>query len=408
MSDDHWLTSSAAAARLGVKPETLYAYVSRGMVRSERVPGTKYTRFLLADIERLAARRRSGGRAGGLEVIVETEITLLDPAGRFFYRGWNVADAVAAEVSFEEIASWIWTGDRFDWPFKAVPDVAAVADQLAATLPDVPAVDRIRAVVAAIRHCDPLRDDRRPSAVATTARSLIATLVESLPLMPSATEAPDDAPIARRLWPRLTAKRPTAARVRVLDAALVLLADHELATSTLAARVAASSWADPYLVIQAGLAALGGPLHGGASSGARRLIEEVENGTSPASAIGERLRERQRIAGFGHSIYVDSDPRAKVLLDLLERTDGLLHSVPGLIDTMRNRDLPFPNVDLALAAFAEQHDMVGDAPEIIFAVARIVGWLGHAAEEYQHRLRFRTRAVYIGAPPARSVEGGRL
>lgn len=399
MADDHWLTSTAAAARLGVKPETLYAYVSRGMVRSERTPGSRRSRFLQADIERLAARRRSGGRAGGLEVIVETDITLLDPAGRFYYRGWDVADAVAAGTTFEEIGSWIWSGEHDPRPFVAEPAVAAAARRIGSVLADVPVVDRMRAIVAAIRHADPLRDDLRPAAVGATARSLIATLVAALPLAPHAAEAPEGAPIARRLWPRLSARRPTAARLRVLDAALVLLADHELATSTLAARIAASTWADPYLVTQAGLAALGGPLHGGASHGARLLIQEVEGGTSPAEAIGSRLRERQRIPGFGHSIYLTHDPRASVLFGLIEATDPPQPAVPGLIATMRDRDLPFPNVDLALAAFAEQHRMVDEAAEVVFAVARIAGWLGHAAEEYRHRLRFRTRAVYTGPAP---------
>src|SRR5688572_9216345 len=124
MADDHWLTSTAAAARLGVKPETLYAYVRGGTARSERTPGSRRSRFLQADIERLAARRRSGGRAGGLEVIVETDITLLDPAGRFYYRGWDVADAVAAGTSFEEIGSWIWSGEHDARPFVAEPAVA--------------------------------------------------------------------------------------------------------------------------------------------------------------------------------------------------------------------------------------------------------------------------------------------
>src|SRR3954453_13424747 len=105
------MTADAAAARLGGKPQTLYAYVSRGLVHSEPVPGTRRSRFLRSDVERLAARQRGGGRAGGLEVIVETELTLLDPAGHLSYRGWDVADAVADGAPFEEVASWLWSGE---------------------------------------------------------------------------------------------------------------------------------------------------------------------------------------------------------------------------------------------------------------------------------------------------------
>ena len=209
--------------------------------------------------------------------------------------------------------------------------------------------------------------------------------------------------IARRLWSRLSPRRPTADVVRLLDAALVLLADHELAASTLAARVTASTWADPYLVVQAGLAALGGPLHGGASSQARQLIHEVGSGDATAAeAIGRRLRDDQLVPGFGHRIYHDRDPRAEALLELLPSSGRAARSAGAeraLVAAMHDRGLPFPNIDFAVAALAERYDMIEQAGEVIFAVARTVGWLAHAAEEYQHRLRFRTRAVYVGPPP---------
>src|SRR4051812_6308672 len=105
------MSTTEATARLGVKPQTLYAYVSRGVLRSERVPGQRQSRFLRSDVERLAAKSRAGGRAGRLEVIIDTELTLLDPAGRLSYRGWDVTDA-AATSSYEEVAQWLWTGER--------------------------------------------------------------------------------------------------------------------------------------------------------------------------------------------------------------------------------------------------------------------------------------------------------
>src|SRR4051794_3913178 len=121
-----WLTAEQAAARLGVKAETLYAYVSRGALTSEREPGTRRSRYLLADVERLAARRRSGGRAGGLDIIVETALTRLDPTGRLYYRGWDVDDAVR-EAGFEEVANWLWTGRREAVAFEAPPALLRAA-----------------------------------------------------------------------------------------------------------------------------------------------------------------------------------------------------------------------------------------------------------------------------------------
>jgi citrate synthase len=258
-------------------------------------------------------------------------------------------------------------------------------------------MDRLRAAVAAIRHSDPFRDDRRPEAVASAGGAIIATLTATLPVI-GANDAPANAATAARLWPRLSAHPPKPRLVKLLDAALVLLADHEMAASTLAARVAASTWADPYLVVLTGLATLGGPLHGAASSATRELMREVQSGrVSPAEAIGARLRENQLIPGFGHRVYKTHDPRAVILLDRLAdiRRDPVEDE---LVMILRERGLPFPNVDFAIAAFAERYDMIDSAGEVIFAIARTVGWLAHAVEEYRHRLRFRTRAVYTGEP----------
>ncbi|MEY2396985.1 MAG: citrate synthase [Actinomycetota bacterium] len=388
--------------RLGVKPETLYAYVSRGVLKSERIPGSRRSRFLRADVERLAARQRGGGRAGGLELIVETDLTMLDPAGVLAYRGWDVVDAVA-DATFEEVASWLWHGKRERVDVHAPAGMLAVARPVAAAMAAAPVMDRLRAVVAAVRSADPFRDDRRPEAVAAAGRAIIATLLDSLPLHGREGAG---ASVAVRLWPRLTAQPAKPRLVKLLDAALVLLADHEMAASTLAARVAASTWADPYLVELAGLATLGGPLHGAASSATRELMREAQSGTtSPAEAIGSRLRDNQLIPGFGHRVYETHDPRAVILLEMLAaiRRDPVEEE---LLLLMRQRALPFPNIDFAIAALAERYDMIDNAGEVIFAVARTVGWLAHAAEEYRYRLRYRPRAVYTGVPQAPQDRGG--
>ena len=389
---DPWMTSEAAVQRLGVKPETLYAYVSRGVIQSERIPGSRRSRFLRADVERLAARQRGGGgRAGGLEVIIETDLTLLDPAGSLAYRGWDVVDAVA-DATFEEVASWLWHGTRERVSFEAPPAMIDIAGRVRRAIADQPVMDQLRAAIAAVRHTDPFRDDRRPEAVAGAGRAIITTLIETLPLVGA--PAPAKASIAARLWPRISSQPPKPRLVKVLDATLVLLADHEMAASTLAARVAASTWADPYLVELAGLATLGGPLHGAASSASRQMMREAI-GSSPAEAIGARLRENQLIPGFGHRVYKTHDPRAAILLEMLAavRREPVEEE---LMLIMRERGLPFPNIDFAIAAFAERYDMIDNAGEVIFAIARTAGWLAHAIEEYRYRLRFRPRAIYTG------------
>lgn len=405
MGPDPWMTSEEAARRLGVKAETLYAYVSRGLIRSERVPGQRRSRFSRVDVERHAGRSRRGGRSAGFEVVVETELTLLEPSGHLYYRGWDVVDAVAEVVEpgpgFEAVASWLWIGEASPTPFVLREDTAAAARRAVASVGALPPIDRFRTALAAMRHADPFRADRRPGAVAETGRTTVAALVDCLHVH-GRDDAPAGASLAARLWPRVTAAKPSAARIRLLDATLVLLADHELAASTFAARVAASTWADPYLVLQAGLAVLGGPLHGGASEQARLLIREATE-SSAAEAIGRRLGNGERIPGFGHRVYDDADPRAGVLLDLLGPS-AVAPVVPEILAVVEDRALPFPNVDFALAAMAEHLDFVDGATEAIFAVSRTAGWLAHAIEEYEHALRFRPRAAYVGQPPGR--DGG--
>jgi citrate synthase len=124
-------------------------------------------------------------------------------------------------------------------------------------------------------------------------------------------------------------------------------------------------------------------------------MREIYGGTSPAEAIAARLRNNERVPGFGHRVYETSDPRCDVLLDML----GNIKREPveeELVLLMRERGLPFPNIDFAIAAFAERYGMIDNAGEVIFAVARTAGWLAHAIEEYRYALRYRPRAVYTG------------
>ena len=381
-----WLTASEATTILGVKPATLYAYVSRGLVAREREPGSRTSRYARADVERLAERGRAAtGPIGGVELTIETELTLLDPAGHLSYRGWDVVDA--ADAGFEVVSHWLWTGER------PADDLVLPTPSALPQLDGVEGMDRIRAVLAIARQRDPQHGNRRPGAVAETGRTIVATMLEALP---SLQPALPHTTVAARLWTRLTDRRPRVRDLDLLDATLVALADHELAASTLAARVAASTRADPYLVVLAALAVLGGPLHGGVSETTRALLREVADGTSAADAIDARLAAGELVPGFGHGVYRSRDPRADLLLARLEPGDAAVE----VLDEMRRRRLAFPNADVALAALAEAHDMVAGAGEVVFAVARVAGWLAHAIEEYEHRLRFRPRAAYVGVRPA--------
>jgi len=227
---------------------------------------------------------------------------------------------------------------------------------------------------------------------------LIAGMVEALP---AARRRDPSGSIAERLWPRLGGKSRDDGLVRVLDAALVLLADHELAASTLAARVAASVKADPYAVVTAGLGVVGGPMHGGASLGAERMLAEIAEPAQASAVIGDRLRRGERIPGLGHTVYRSGDARATTLLELVREAaprHPRLLVADALLAELSQRGLPEPNIDFAVAAMTSVSGMAIGAGQAVFAIARTAGWLAHAMEEYGRRSPLRPRAVYVGVP----------
>jgi citrate synthase len=415
------LSTAEAAERLGVKPATLYAYVSRGLLGRERSADGRTSTFDPAEIDRLARPGRARrGRRPAAELLVPSALTAID-RGLPWYRGLAVPE-LAGTRSFEEVAEWLWTA-RFPDPvpaWRASQPALDAGRQAQAALPHgaLP-LERIRVIAAALPAGDELRLELRPAAVTAAGRSLVAGLVDCLPrLAPrppgrrGQREArapgrpgrppPDAGPIAARLWTGLSPLDPEPELVRVVDAALVLLADHELAASTVAARVAASVRADPYAVASAGLAVVTGSLHGGASLGIEALLDEIDRPDQAASVVGARLRRGERLRGFGHRLYPDGDPRAATLLARLRATadsSPRMEVVDSLLQAARRRGLPEPNVDLALAALAHVTGMTHGAGEAIFATARTAGWIAHALEEYERNAPIRPRAVYTGPPP---------
>ncbi|HET6550076.1 MAG TPA: citrate/2-methylcitrate synthase, partial [Solirubrobacter sp.] len=352
------LTTDEAARRLGVKPETLYAYVSRGQLTRH---GGRRSLFAREEIERLAARSRRGGRAGALELVVDTELTLVDPAGALYFRGTD-ATALARESTYEAVAELLWgteptgAGDeaagRDARPARRGERAPWVAAGAFSAPPGARPADALRAIVALAAAADPLRADLRPRAVRHTARGLIAAMVDGLPRRGE----PVGASIAARLWARLHDAPPTPARLRALDGALILLADHELALSALAARVAASAHADPYLVVLAGLAAQGGALHGAAGTSVERLLRSIPDAAAVPGVLGERMAAGETLPGFGHAVYTGADPRAAALLALLDAAepDPERHAVlDAVLQAAGRLDGPKPNVDLALGALTD-------------------------------------------------------
>jgi citrate synthase len=392
------MTTDQVAARLGVKPATVYAYVSRGLLPAIRNARGKGSLFARADVDAFIAGRQKTTTPG-----IQTGITLIKDGG-LYYRGVDAIE-LARRSTFEAVATLLWTGTLEHVDLTDKPLLTALVQAIIAPLPaDARTTDRLRVIVAAAAADDPLRFDTSAPAVIATGRTMLATMVGALPLRArsrhqAATITGDVSPLAAALWTRLTARRPSTDDCRLLNAALILLADHDIAASTLAARVAASTRAHPYAVVSAGLAALDGPLHGAASGLAYSLLHEAMTSGDPVGTIAGRLRNDGQIPGFGHALYPDGDPRAATLLPMLG--DGAAaESALRVADAVEERSGARPNIDLALAALALHHDMPPDAGEAIFAVARTAGWLAHALEEYANRpSRFRPVGVYSGRTP---------
>lgn len=416
------LTAEQTAERLGVKLETLYAYVARGRLARERTADG--SSFDPLEVERFAASRRRRPAVGASHsegrplMVIETRFALIDD-GELSYRGRPVEEL--AEESFETVAHWALTGD---WDDSVRLKPGAGLDAARATGDALPssAADRDRQLVAvtALAAADPLRASLDPDVVATAAERIVAGMVAVLPerrvpagaeVASSADDAPAHAngihetttlpPLASRLFARLSPAAPGPSDAALLNAALVLLLDHDIAVSTLAARAAASARATPYGVVIAGLGALDSPLHGNASRAAHRLLARVVGGDDPARAVADTvLTAHGPVPGFGQPLYPDGDPRARILLGMLAADDRharVSAAVAAVARVIADRTGAHPNVDLALGALTLALGMRDDAGEVVFATARTVGWMVHALDEYrQPALRLRPVGRYVG------------
>ncbi|GAB22661.1 putative citrate synthase [Gordonia polyisoprenivorans NBRC 16320 = JCM 10675] len=383
-----YLTTEQVAKVLGVKLSTVYAYVSRGRLHSSRIAGYDGSMFAVDEVDGLLQGSRHRPPAGVAERI-RTQLTYLHD-DRLHYRGHDVAD-LARTTGYEDVAQLLW-GE----PWTAAPPaqgIGAAVRRVAGT--NSRGLDRIRLTVDLLGARDPLRHHIEPAAVTEKATRVLVTAVDAL--APGESEGS----LAQRLWPRLTDEPATPRAVKVLNAALVALADHDLAAGTVAARVAASARGSVYAVIGAGLGAFDGPMHGGATTLAYRFLADALD--DPTAAIADALYADTHIPGTGHVIYRARDPRATVLLQMLARSGGGDRRVQPAVTTIVEALGPstFVNSDLALAALALRYRMRPDAAETIFALARIAGWIAHALEEYQApRLRFRPEGVYTGVRPS--------
>jgi citrate synthase len=398
----YFLSARQAADALGVTRATLYAYTSRGQLRSEAVAGRpRERRYYREDVERLKTRKEARrdpakAAAGGLHwggPVLESGITLIHD-GAFYYRGRD-ATALAASSSVEEVAALLWNADPHErerlFAQPAVLGARQIARLRALTKDPLVLLHAALPIAASI---DLASCDLRPAPVRRTAARILrlqTTLV-------TGEEGP--APMDRALQRAWAPKQDAVAGV--IRTALVLCADHELNVSAFTARCAASAGASPYDVVSAAMATLKGFKHGGAAERVLAIAADAGTPAGARAAVAGRLRRGETLPGFGHPLYPGGDPRAVSLLRLAEASgnERAWRAFRNLSKAGASLLHDLPNLDFGLAAVTRAYRLPAQAPLILFALGRTIGWMAHAIEEYASGQLIRPRARYTGPPPA--------
>jgi citrate synthase len=411
-----YLSAQDAVRLLDVRMQTLYAYVSRGWVRSITQPGRKDRLYARADIEKMKARSlaRSGHGAVAAsamhwgEPIIPTSITQITPEGPL-YRGQLATQLARSGIPFEEVAELLWNGELgapgVRWPryaqterlrrFAASIAAPASNDQLmelfalftmqlglahghAAGQPasgDTCAA--AREVIQTMAGCFGYGSQRRAFYQLRKGQSIVEGLLGALEVADSAENQ------------------------AALNAALVVLSDHELSPSAFAARIAASSGAALHSCLAAAACTNSGVQIG-------RLYSQVEHYLGRAATRGVLFRRASElqarslaVPGFGHPLYPQGDPRARLLLDLIERREGRskrLDAIEGFIADVQERLGLYPRQELALVLLGIAMGLPKNTSGALFTLARTAGWVAHVREQRLAGTFLRPRAKFVGQP----------
>ena len=406
MSQPRYLTAREAAKQLGVSLPTLYAYVSRGLIRSEAGGDVRrQRRYHAEDVQRLKDRkeqRRDPARATAQALhwgtpLLESALTFIND-GKLYYRGYD-AVALASGHTVEETASLLWLGNMRA-PVAAFNDPLTKSarlrlEKLISQVKPYPMLEAFQMALLMASSDDPAAYDLRPGMVAQTGGRILRLLTAvATGRMPEG----DTAQALAQSW--MPSQQTKAAKL--LNAALILIADHELNISAFTARCAASAGATPYMVTVAGLSALQGVKHGGSVSRVEALLNEIRVPDQAGPLLGKRLKRGDNIPGFGHPLYPEGDPRARALLQWMQETmprSSALSLSNAVIREARTLIGEEPNSDFALAVLVRLLNLSEGYGVGLFALGRTVGWLAHAIEQYQSNRLIRPRARYVGVMP---------
>jgi citrate synthase len=407
-----FLSSSEVVERLGISKSTLYAYVSRGLIRSAPDPSSpRSRRYRADDVERLLNRQRmrsdpehaaSGALTWGSPVMESSVSMIAD--GHLYYRN-NDAVSLARTSSFEEIVALLWLNDHSAPLPEMDRDRATLRNELiqqsSALARTLDAPSRVQMLLPVMEQRDPASYDFRPEALHRVGMDILQLFTASL------AGAEGHSGFARTLQAYWAPGHPEIARL--IDSALVLSADHELNISTFTVRCVASSRAPLHSAIAAGFSAMRGQKHGGATLQAAALFNEVQSPDRAYEVLRSRVQRGESLAGFGHRLYPEGDPRGQALLEALRHElsgSEAIDTADAIADAALKLQGALPNLDFGLVTLSRA---IGQPPETalaLMAFGRVAGWVAHAREEYDRDQLIRPRARYTSADETRGSTSG--
>ena len=408
-----YLSARETIALLDIKLQTLYAYVSRGLIRSTSRPGRKDRMYLRADVERVHARAlaRAGHSAVAADAmnfgqaIIPTAITEITPQGPR-YRGRLALDLARGGAPFEAVAQLLWTGlwvpDTPPWPAPAAPaEVVALVDSLRGGAARHPLLEMLALAILHLGLCRRAR--ARPAAEAAVydeARQIIGVLVGCCGL---ASESPRYVPVARgeRIADallRALGGKPRPGHAEAVTAMLALLADHELSPGTMSVRVAASGGATLHACIAAGLSASSGMNVARIFEDSHDFLASARGTEALVARAMERHAQGRPLPGFGHALYPQGDPRGTMLMEFIRArmpTRPLL-AVCDFIEQVQRATGLHVRHELPMVALTRAMGLPRQAASAIFLVSRTAGWVAHIQEQRESRQLMRPRARFVG------------
>jgi citrate synthase len=385
-----YLTAKEAADELGISVATLYSYVSRKQIRSQRAPRSKARLYWKEDI--VSLKRASQSPADAL--VPSTTITLLTPDGPF-YRGQSAVKLAETE-SLERVCGILW-GPPAEGAFGRLDfRRTELYDRVLEDLATATTAEKVTALLPILERANPRAYDLSPSGYCRTGAEMMRWFAAII----CGQQSPSELPLHEVVTQGLGAPPGYTDIVRRM---LVLAADHELDPSTYAVRAVANTGVSPYQIALVGLAAAAGRrLTFGRPQALSQMIQEIMRSKDPAEPILRRVSEGEPVYGFGSRLYPQGDPRAAALLTALREAfpdDIELSRLDKAISVAHDVMQEPPDFVIPLSFIGYKLGLIG-RESILLRLARMSGWIAHALEQYNNQELVRPRTTYVGTLPA--------